>query len=120
MADFRFAKDERLRRRSEYLRMNAGTKLHTTHFIILFLESTQPTARLGITASKKVGNAVVRNSIRRRVREFFRQNKQLFLKGDFNIIAKKGAEALTFHTVSSELAAALGRLRHRICSHERS
>jgi ribonuclease P protein component len=108
-----FPKGERLRKRPEFLQFNSGAlKMHTPHFLLLW-KDTAGGPRLGFTVSKKVGNAVIRNSIKRRLREFYRQNKPLFIKADINIVAKKGAEVLDFHHVSSELAAALGRLRNR-------
>ena len=87
--------------------------MHTPHFLLLWKDRESVGTRIGFTVSKKVGNAVVRNSIKRRLREFYRQNKSLFLQADMNIGAKKGAEVLDFHHVSTELAAALGRLRNR-------
>ena len=109
-----FPKGERLRRRPEFLQFNAGaSKMHTPHFLLLWKDREPAGTRVGFTVSKKVGNAVVRNSIKRRLREFYRQNKSLFMQADINIIAKKGAEVLDFHQVSTELAAALGRLRKR-------
>jgi ribonuclease P protein component len=107
-----FPKDERLRKRPEFLQFNAGaSKMHTPHFLLLWKETAG--TRVGFTVSKKVGNSVIRNSIKRRLREFYRQNKSLFILADINIVAKKGAEVLDFHHVSTELAAALGRLRKR-------
>lgn len=113
MTDSTFPKDERLRRRPEFLQFNQGaSKMHTPHFLLLWKDSESGT-RIGFTVSKKVGNAVARNHIKRRLREFYRQNKSLFIKADMNIVAKKGAEVLDFHQVSTELAAAFGRLRKR-------
>lgn len=86
--------------------------MHTPHFLLLWKDRDSG-VRIGFTVSKKVGNAVVRNSIKRRLREFYRQNKSLFMQADINIVAKKGAELLDFHQVSNELAAAFGRLRKR-------
>ena len=114
MSGLVFPKDERLRRRPEFLQFNSGAfKLHTPHFLLLWKVTAPAGPRLGFTVSKKVGNAVVRNSIKRRLREYYRQNKPLFIQADINIVAKKGAEVLDFHQVSIELAAALGRLRNR-------
>lgn len=87
--------------------------MHTQHFLLLWKDREIAGIRIGFTVSKKVGNSVVRNSIKRRLREFYRQNKSLFLQADMNIVAKKGAEVLDFHQISIELAAALGRLRNR-------
>jgi ribonuclease P protein component len=108
-----FPKEERLLHRPDFLQFNQGAvKIHAPHFLILLKEKGGGT-RVGFTVSKKVGNAVVRNSIKRRLREYYRQNKSLFVPADINIVAKKGAEVLDFHQISTELAAALGRLRNR-------
>lgn len=109
-----FSKAERLLRRPEFLQFNEGaSKLHTPHFLVLWKVKDGCGTRIGFTVSKKVGNAVVRNSIKRRLREFYRQNKALFIAAEYNIVAKKGAGMLDFHQISTELAAAFGRLRKK-------
>lgn len=55
----------------------------------------QVRTRLGITVSKKVGNAVVRNRIKRVTREFFRHTKhQISSPRDINVIANRQAGRL--------------------------
>lgn len=56
----------------------------------------EDTHRIGITVSKKVGNAVERNRIKRIIREYFRHKKDS-VDGilDINIIAKKGLTTLS-------------------------
>ena len=105
-----FPKAERLRKRAEFLLVSQdGRKIHSAHFIILVLVSGSAVARVGITASRKVGNAVVRNRIKRMIREFYRQHKGLFHPADYSIIAKKGAERLDYRDVCQELAPVLSR-----------
>ena len=60
-------------------------------------------ARIGITASRKVGNAVVRNRVKRLVREFYRLNKQCFSPADYSVIARSSSARLTFSEVCDDL-----------------
>ena len=62
------AKDMRIRRRAEYVSVQSnGQKLHGRHLLALAQKRSDPSlvGRLGITVTKKVGNAVVRNRIKR-------------------------------------------------------
>ncbi len=61
-------------------------------------------ARLGITASRKVGGAVDRNRVKRRVREWFRRSHGgLISELDLVVIARRGATALDQAAVDREL-----------------
>lgn len=106
-----FDKAGRLRKRNEYTAVAAvGRKVHMPAFIIIKASSGFSWPRIGITVSKKVGNSVCRNRIKRLIREFFRNNKQLFLSADYNIIARSSAVNLDFDGVCQELANGLCRL----------
>lgn len=112
----RFTKEERLLRRADFLRLSAGAmKLHTSSFIILFSPSPEGRRRIGVTVSRKVGTAVVRNRIKRLVREFYRHHKALFPPLDVNFIAKRGAEKLDYRLVCQELDRAVERLADIRC-----
>ena len=85
-----------------------GCKLHTPHFILLLAENNVGRSRLGLTVSRKVGNAVLRNRVKRLTREFFRQNKQHFSPTvDLSVVAKKGAATLSISEIFAELHRAL-------------
>jgi ribonuclease P protein component len=73
-----FPREERLRKRREFLRVyESGVKVKSKLFFVYVLENDLPYSRLGVTVSRKVGNTVIRNQVKRRFREVFRQNKQL-------------------------------------------
>ncbi|MCL1806096.1 MAG: ribonuclease P protein component [Oscillospiraceae bacterium] len=60
--------------------------------------------RLGITASTKLGNAVVRNRVRRRIKEAYRLQEDRFAKGfDLVIVARSRAIEADFTALKSEM-----------------
>jgi ribonuclease P protein component len=92
-----FSKADRILKRPEFIQLSRnGKKIQNRHFILIYLPGHQYQSRLGITVSKRVGNAVKRNRIKRLTREFFRHNRHR-QKGtwDINIIAKKQAANLS-------------------------
>jgi ribonuclease P protein component len=105
-----FPRAARIRRRREFLALSrAGERRHTPHFIVL-ARRRSGCARLGVTVSRKVGGAVSRNRIKRRVREVFRRHPERLLPShDVLVIARVGAAATTFEQVRHELAAAAMR-----------
>jgi ribonuclease P protein component len=102
---FGFSQKERIRKKKEFLEIMAtGQKRQTTHFIIYLKPNSKSFSRLGITVSRRVGEAVQRNRIKRLLREFFRVHKQRLPQTcDFIIIAKKGANQLSYHQLKREL-----------------
>lgn len=68
-------------------------------------------SRLGLSVSKKVGNAVVRNSVKRRLREIFRSRVSEVRDGwDFVISARPAAAGAEYRELDTELGKALKRL----------
>ena len=68
--------DERIRRRAEFERAYAQGQRASGRFLtVVVLPNGLAVSRLGLAASKKLGDAVRRNRARRRVREVFRRNK---------------------------------------------
>jgi ribonuclease P protein component len=105
----KFPNRARLTTRSEFLTLSrGGKKIHTPHFVVLSKANDKGENRLGVTVSAKVGNAVVRNRIKRLLREFFRRHRQ-GLPGhrDYVIVAKQGAGEISSYQATKELRNAL-------------
>ena len=101
-----FRPNEKIRKRPEYLSIyQHGTRIQARHFTIVAQKNELGYGRLGITVSKKVGDAVRRNRIKRLIREFFRLNKtRLVASRDIVVIGKKGMPRLSYQEVCKELA----------------
>ena len=88
-----FKKSDRILKRPDFIRLKAESiKAHSPYFMAVFAQRNQENTRLGITTTKRVGNAVTRNRIKRCVREYYRTHKSLLPGGwDVHIIAKSQA-----------------------------
>lgn len=88
----RYNKSDRLLKRPEYIALKSGRNVSDRFFILAYQSNALEKSRLGITVTRKIGGAVIRNRIKRVVREFYRMNRQR-IKGnwDINIIAKRAA-----------------------------
>lgn len=105
-----FPKCERIRKRTEYLSVQGrGRKLHTDHFLMFVLSRSEEGSgaervRFGTTVTKKVGGAVVRNRIKRVVREVCRRHKGWFpAASDVVVVAKRSAAGLGYMAVEREI-----------------
>jgi ribonuclease P protein component len=103
---------DRLKKRYEFRQVQlTGRRIHTPHFLIVVQSNSLENTRLGITVTKKVGNAVQRNRIKRVVREVFRRNRHLFPPShDVVFIAKRHTDAIGYDSLLNELRRAAVRL----------
>jgi ribonuclease P protein component len=99
----------RLQKRQDFLRVQAGRRVQKRHLVIY---SAPGDFRVGFTVSRKVGNAVVRNRVRRRLRESLRLHpERLASDRDYVIIANPSAARAHVAGLDYELAQLLARTR---------
>ena len=113
---FGFGRERRIRRRAEFLRIQAeGERAQTAHFVLLVAAQAEPgPSRLGVVVTKKVGNSVARSRVKRLCRECFRQWPDLVPDGvDLVVIARQGADELVLRQVREEWERTRKRLLER-------
>ncbi|MDQ3366063.1 MAG: ribonuclease P protein component [Myxococcota bacterium] len=84
----------RLRQRADYVAVQGvGSKTHGRHVLGIARRRSDPqlAGRLGLTVTKKIGNAVVRNRIKRMLREWMRLNGWVPAGWDLVLVAKDSA-----------------------------
>ena len=111
MVEQNFPKEERLRKRADFTEIfNQGSKTYSSHLILFCRANGGQSARIGITASRKVGIAVVRNRVKRLIREFFRQHKSCFTAGiDYSLVVKRSFSFLPRKAAEEQLFSLLKR-----------
>lgn len=110
-----FRRADRLLRSGEFQHVTRhGRRVVVRAFVVLVAEP-QPAAsgsrpRLGVTVSRRVGGAVVRNRVKRRIREWFRRDRRRLRGGlDLVVIARRDAARLTGAEVAERLREAVER-----------
>ncbi|HEL1584789.1 TPA: ribonuclease P protein component [Streptococcus suis] len=80
-----------------------GENVANRRFVIYHMHKKQNHFRVGLSVSKKLGNAVVRNKIKRRIRHVLIELRSQLVTDDFVVIARKGVEDLTYQELKQNL-----------------
>jgi ribonuclease P protein component len=107
-----------VRKRAEFERIQrGGERVQTARFVLILSRNPADTApaRLGITASRKIGGAVVRNRAKRLVRAAFRETSDLFAPGiDLVVIVRRSLAGSLLADVVAEWRGARTALERRV------
>src|SRR5881398_1992990 len=104
---------ERLRQRADFLAAASGARVATAGFVLQALKRSDGGAvRVGFTVSKKVGNAVERNRVRRRLREIVRLSADRRMRSghDYVLVGRRAALNAPFARLVEDFDGALRRI----------
>ena len=107
---------QRLKQRADFLAAATGAKVPATAFVLQVLRRRDGgPVRVGFTVSKKIGTAVKRNRVRRRLREIVRRSGPTGMKPghDYVLIGRRAALGLPFDRMIEEFGRALGNAHAR-------
>jgi ribonuclease P protein component len=100
---------------------NRGRSSSSKHLVMYCRKNRRSANRYGISISKKVGNAVTRNKIRRRLKEIYRLNEAgLRIGFDIVMIAKVKSRHADYRTLNNEFLALCSKLDLSRSHHEKT
>lgn len=104
---------ESLKKNIDFRNVYENGKSYANKYLVMYvLENNKNINRLGISASKKVGNSVVRHRFARLVRESYRLHENIFNSGlDIVVVARKSASTVGFAEIENALLH-LSKLHH--------
>ena len=112
IAGERFRPQDRIRKRSEYQTIyDRGQRIPSGHFVLFVMRNGAGRPRLGITVTKRVGNAVKRNRAKRLVREIFRRHKSELMNVDVVVNGRVGLPDAVYRALETEFLARLRSFR---------
>ena len=96
----------------EFHRLYSKGKSAVTPFLVVYARvGRHPGNRIGFTVSTKLGKAVKRNRVRRRLREIYRLHEERFVPGtELVVVARARAVTATYRQLESAFLSACGRL----------
>lgn len=105
-----------IKKNKEYRKVyDAGISLANRYAVVFACLNPQKKQRFGFSVGKRIGKAVVRNRVRRRLKEACREQQHLFPDGyDYIIVARKGIEGLQYDLLKKNVENLALRIKKKI------
>lgn len=87
----------------------------SNRYLVLYYLTSDDAVRMGVSVSRRVGKAVVRNKLRRRIKEVFRRLSPLLRSGQFVFIARRGSGNCTYQELESSIEGLFKRMNCYRC-----
>ncbi|MEW6381332.1 MAG: ribonuclease P protein component [bacterium] len=102
---FPLKRENRLRERKDFERLfSTGRKVENKYFKIIYTDNNQGVARVAVVLKRKFGHAVIRNKIRRRIKEIYRLNMDHFSPNmDYVIFPREIVKHISFLELKDNL-----------------
>lgn len=102
-------KENRLRKSGEFKDVTQTGRKFVTGSLVFFAKETE-TRKLGLIVTKKIGNAVVRNKIKRKLRDIFRTVPAMNQNRSYVVIARQKSRQFSYQELKRDFYFALSRL----------
>ncbi len=102
---YKMEKAYRIKKNEDFQKIYKNGKSVANRQFIIYRQKNSENEhfRLGISVSKKIGNAVTRNRIKRAIRESFTKHKEDIIKDDFIVIARQPSKEMTTNEINKSL-----------------
>lgn len=115
-------KANRLKKRKEFAYIfKKGESLASKHIVLTFVSSKLKQYKVGFSCGKKVGKAVVRNKVKRRIKEAVYANRSLLQVGyNYIFVGKQTSSLATFEEIKQEVEFLLRKVSENACGNKKN
>ena len=115
-------KENRLKKRKEFAYIfKKGESLGSRHIVLTFVPSKLKKYKVGFSCGKKVGKAVVRNKVKRRIKEAVYIYRDLLKSGyNYIFVGKQNSSFATFEEIKQEVEFLLNKMSENTGSNEKN